>query len=190
MHHPLATHPPQPFTRVIRPSLADVFEAYVGGLYRDQGLPAVQAWLRPLFRPYIDGAYRNIRDQHRLPPRDESGYTGPLSPAAALISPGPNPNAGSGGMGGGAGGENGRPFGTQSLSPPPSPPLPQVGDPPVGHLGLFNQRLQQRGMGIEWTFRGVFHFLTLAKAITKPFVFCVDYRLEGRGDEGHADVDR
>ncbi|KAF6761927.1 ribonuclease III domain-containing protein [Ephemerocybe angulata] len=47
---------------------ADVFEAFIGGLFRDQGLPAVQAWLKPLFEPFAREAYHLVRKQHSLPP--------------------------------------------------------------------------------------------------------------------------
>lgn len=141
----------------ITSSLADVFEAYVGGLYRDQGLGVVSAWLRPLFRPYIDEAYAYIRDQHRLPPRDEVQNGQPLSPSAALIAPGPTHIRNDSGSSAGSMGMAGAAAGSLS-SPPPSPPLAQSVNvnAPVGHLGLFNQRLQQAGNGIEWRFKGPF----------------------------------
>lgn len=45
---------------------ADVFESYIGGLYVDQGLDAVKAWLNQLFRPYSKLAYSLVRAQHGL----------------------------------------------------------------------------------------------------------------------------
>lgn len=50
---------------------ADVFEAYVGGLFKDRGLEVVKAWLHPLFRPYIVEAYRVVRIEHGLSPDPE-----------------------------------------------------------------------------------------------------------------------
>ncbi|KAL1705590.1 hypothetical protein EV121DRAFT_203261 [Schizophyllum commune] len=36
---------------------ADLFEAYVGGLYYDQGLDSVREWLRPIFKAEIERAF-------------------------------------------------------------------------------------------------------------------------------------
>ncbi|KAI4522666.1 hypothetical protein K525DRAFT_198275 [Schizophyllum commune Loenen D] len=36
---------------------ADLFEAYVGGLYYDQGLDSVREWLRPIFKTEIERAF-------------------------------------------------------------------------------------------------------------------------------------
>lgn len=45
---------------------ADLFESYVGGLYIDQGLKTVEAWLVPLFQPYITRAYDAVRQHHTI----------------------------------------------------------------------------------------------------------------------------
>ncbi|KAI9431500.1 ribonuclease III domain-containing protein [Lactarius indigo] len=47
---------------------AEVFKAYVGGLYREQGMGPVNDWLRSLFQLYVLDAYENIRREHLLPP--------------------------------------------------------------------------------------------------------------------------
>ncbi|KAI9447224.1 ribonuclease III domain-containing protein [Lactarius psammicola] len=47
---------------------AEVFKAYVGGLYREQGMGPVNEWLRSLFHLYVQDAYENIRREHLLPP--------------------------------------------------------------------------------------------------------------------------
>ncbi|KAI0320662.1 ribonuclease III domain-containing protein [Amylostereum chailletii] len=98
---------------------ADVFESYIGGLYKDQGLFAVQVWLRALFRPYIDEAYRIVRYQHGLGPTDHNYSQIGMQPAP---------------------------------TPPPSPPSHALSMSIGGHLGLFNQRLQQENRTVEWTF--------------------------------------
>ncbi|KAI0268136.1 hypothetical protein BC834DRAFT_968356 [Gloeopeniophorella convolvens] len=100
---------------------ADVFEAYVGGLYKDQGLGAVKTWLDKLFTPYVREAYRVVRGQHGLP---AIGAGSELQAATASAPP---------------------------TTPPPSPP-PVPFPVTFGHLGLFNQRLQQQGKAIEWVF--------------------------------------
>ncbi|KAJ2923319.1 hypothetical protein H1R20_g13776, partial [Candolleomyces eurysporus] len=65
----LRLHPAQALTlRASTNVQADVFEAFVGGLFRDQGLGVVQAWLRPLFEPFAREAYHIVRKQHNLPP--------------------------------------------------------------------------------------------------------------------------
>ncbi|KAJ7068789.1 hypothetical protein C8F01DRAFT_1247277 [Mycena amicta] len=61
---------------------ADLFEAFVGGLYTDQGMNIVQPWLHALFRPYARNAYNTIRAQHGQPPleaspSDSSGFGEP-----------------------------------------------------------------------------------------------------------------
>jgi len=47
---------------------AEVFKAYVGGLYREQGLDVVTRWLRPVFQVDIREAYESVRREHLLPP--------------------------------------------------------------------------------------------------------------------------
>ncbi|KIM63657.1 hypothetical protein SCLCIDRAFT_735641 [Scleroderma citrinum Foug A] len=73
----LRLHPAQVVT--LRTSLnvqADVFESYVGGLYLDQGLAAVETWLRALFTAYIKEAYLLVRTQYGLPPPPQVGNVG------------------------------------------------------------------------------------------------------------------
>jgi len=43
-------------------------QAYVGGLYREQGLDVVRRWLRMLLLLDIKEAYENVRREHLLPP--------------------------------------------------------------------------------------------------------------------------
>ncbi|KAL1738554.1 ribonuclease III domain-containing protein, partial [Schizophyllum fasciatum] len=45
---------------------ADLFESYVGGLYLHRGLAVVEAWLKPLFLPYITRAYELVRQHHTV----------------------------------------------------------------------------------------------------------------------------
>ncbi|KAN0118357.1 Ribonuclease III domain containing protein [Russula decolorans] len=49
----------------------DIFKAYVGGVYRDQGAEAASNWLISLLRPYVEVAYRSMREVHLLPPETE-----------------------------------------------------------------------------------------------------------------------
>lgn len=71
-------------------------QAYVGGLYLDAGLDAVQVWLHELFRPYIVEAYRIMRVQHGLSPdppactprRDSAPPTSPAGPSRNVPSVG------------------------------------------------------------------------------------------------------
>ncbi|KAH9979714.1 ribonuclease III domain-containing protein [Russula compacta] len=44
----------------------NVFKAYVGGLYRDQGLKVVTEWLTSLFQSRVEAAYQNVRKEHLL----------------------------------------------------------------------------------------------------------------------------
>jgi len=104
---------------------ADVFESYVGGLYKDQGLGSVKIWLDKLFTPYVREAYRIVREQHGLSP---VGSNNELDAAIA-------------GVGGHA-----------PPTPPPENRRAFSNSATVGHLGLFNQRLQQHSKPIEWVF--------------------------------------
>ncbi|KAG6850920.1 hypothetical protein H0H93_006746 [Arthromyces matolae] len=83
----LRLHPAQAIT--LRASVhvqADVLESYIGGLFYEQGLDAVQRWLDPLFKPYVKAAYTIVRLQHGLalpppcpPPTSSSAKTASTS---------------------------------------------------------------------------------------------------------------
>jgi len=47
---------------------AEVFKAYVGGLYRDKGLDVVRKWLRSLLLLDVKEAYEIVRGEYLLPP--------------------------------------------------------------------------------------------------------------------------
>jgi len=106
---------------------ADIFEAYVGGLYLDQGLDAVKAWLRPLLQPYLLESYQVVRAEYGLPPLQEQQKLIPF----ANISPNTAINLSRGGW---------------SSNPPPK------FSTTIGHLALFNQHLQQESKPIEWVY--------------------------------------
>ncbi|KAF9266277.1 ribonuclease III [Marasmius fiardii PR-910] len=120
---------------------ADVFEAFVGGLYLDQGMDGVKPWLKSLLRPYAIAAYDFIRTQHGLPPHAQSrAQPEPLSISESSSS-------------------------SDSSSPsPPSSPGPELGDldsrhsgyvhPEVqpGYLALFNQIVAKKSLPLEWIF--------------------------------------
>jgi ribonuclease-3 len=97
-------------------------QSYVGGLYKDQGLVAVKVWLDQLFTPYVREAYRIVREQHGLLPL---GANNELHAAIAAHAP---------------------------PTPPPESRRPLANAATLGHLGLFNQRLQQQNKSIEWVF--------------------------------------
>lgn len=42
-------------------------QAYVGGLFREQGMDVVRRWLYPLFQPLVDAAYQAERRDYLLP---------------------------------------------------------------------------------------------------------------------------
>lgn len=124
----LRLHPAQSITlRASTNIQADVFESFVGGLYLDQGLEAVKAWLNPLFRPFVTAAYRIVRQQHGLPPLA-------TPPPSASASPSPS----------------------SSSSPSPSPIHPDPSTTSIGatigHLALFNQQLQKNNRQVEWVY--------------------------------------
>ncbi|KAH9012557.1 ribonuclease III domain-containing protein [Lactarius hengduanensis] len=57
----------------------DVFKAYVGGIFREQGMHVVKQWLDPLFGPLLDVAYRDERRDHLV--------VGPAAPATIPRTP-------------------------------------------------------------------------------------------------------
>ncbi|KAF8505883.1 ribonuclease III, partial [Russula emetica] len=105
---------------------ADVFESYVGGLYKDQGLGGVKIWLDKLFTPYVREAYRIVREQHGLSPVGSNNELDAAIAGAGHGPPTPPPES-----------QSRRAFNNSAT---------------VGHLGLFNQRLQQHNKPIEWVF--------------------------------------
>jgi len=52
--------------------LFKLLQAYVGGLYRDQGAEVVSKWLMSLLRPHVKLAYQSVREAHLLPPETEA----------------------------------------------------------------------------------------------------------------------
>ncbi|KAF8958470.1 ribonuclease III domain-containing protein [Flammula alnicola] len=129
----LRLHPAQAITlRASTNIQADVFEAFIGGLYLDQGLEAVRKWINILFPPYAMAAYDIARQQHGLPP---------MPPSVQLVRPfnnlNPKVNMGQGG------------------SPGPHPePSELMNMPTIGHLALFNQHLQKTNRQVEWIYSG------------------------------------
>ncbi|KAJ8517969.1 hypothetical protein ONZ45_g4915 [Pleurotus djamor] len=126
---------------------ADVFESYVGGLYLDQGLEAVKAWLDPLLLPYTEEAYKIVRTHYGLSPQTGSRPR-PRRPIHHYTSSSASSS-------------------TEIDSPDrsPSPPYPRGGGMDVdvyedtahstmaiGHLALFNQQLQKSDLDVEWVY--------------------------------------
>ncbi|KAI6024455.1 ribonuclease III domain-containing protein [Pisolithus marmoratus] len=124
LHHRLRLHAAQEVT--LRASLniqADVFESYVGGLYCDQGLPAVETWLKALFIPYVKEAYCHVRAQHGLPPVPLPGNTLTICKDSGgkvdgVTSQGTDEGSGS----------------------------------TRGHLALFNQLMNKKQLDVEWVY--------------------------------------
>ncbi|TFK55402.1 ribonuclease III [Heliocybe sulcata] len=111
---------------------ADLFEAYVGGLYIDQGMDAVKAWLNPLLRPYVQEAYDVVKEEHstippeELPSTPESEDQNSNSQTELVSSDNPS---------------EARPPRTRVISPPT-----------VGHLSLFNQHINRQDKVVEWVY--------------------------------------
>ncbi|KAJ6615642.1 ribonuclease III domain-containing protein [Mycena sp. CBHHK59/15] len=88
----LRLHPAQAVTLCASTNVqADVFESFIGGLYTDQGLHAVQPWLRALFVPYAAAAYAVVRAEHGLPPASLNTDTGNGDRDTGLATPAPSP---------------------------------------------------------------------------------------------------
>ena len=66
-----------------------LIQAYVGGLFREQGLDVVKKWLDPLFRPLIDHGYEAERRDHRVPGASAPETTSSTPPQSAAPSPSP-----------------------------------------------------------------------------------------------------
>jgi len=59
---------------------ADLFEAYVGGLFVEQGMDPVREWLFEVLRPYAEQAYETIRQEYIITSSGGSGAHPPLTP--------------------------------------------------------------------------------------------------------------
>ncbi|EPQ58949.1 ribonuclease III [Gloeophyllum trabeum ATCC 11539] len=123
---------------------ADLFEAYVGGLYIDQGLDAVKAWLYPLFRPYIHEAYRIVKEQHTATGRFTEPEPEPEPEQQAAEQEPENSEDHDGDT---------PPVNTprDASSTTPTPEL-GIASPTVGHLSLFNQHVSRQGKVVEWVY--------------------------------------
>lgn len=103
-------------------NVADIFEAYIGGLYVDQGLDVVKTWLNQLFRPYSKLAYSLVRAQHGLSSSTPPPQTGEQDGTANV----------------------------QALDDLARMTL--SGSTTIGHLSLFNQHIQKADKAVEWVY--------------------------------------
>lgn len=116
---------------LILPSLDVIpLQAFVGGLYKDQGGIVVRDWLVRLLRSYAADAYAMVRRQHGLPspvplPTPTSSPT-PSSPSSALSVD----------------------LSTLPGDAPPTPVTPSSASP----LAVFNQHISQLNQHVEWTY--------------------------------------
>jgi ribonuclease III len=76
---------------------ADLFEAYIAGMYLDKGLEVTQEYLSQLLEPYALAAYRTVRYQHGLHDdtdtvndRHDDAFTAPGGSHSGAHSPGDN----------------------------------------------------------------------------------------------------
>jgi ribonuclease-3 len=137
-------------------SLTSDCQSYVGGLYKDQGLEVVRAWLSELLLPHIRSAYATVRAEHGLPPSP----TPPLSPVIenevtdavhALESPSFGPAPDTGGSHDAVAFTPSLELNTMNSLPiGPLPPPSHTITTTIGHLALFNQRLQHNS--VEWIY--------------------------------------
>ncbi|KAH8994253.1 ribonuclease III domain-containing protein [Lactarius akahatsu] len=77
LHESLRTQTPS--LKASQSVQVDVFKAYVGGIFREQGMDVVKQWLDPLFGPRLDVAYRDERRDHLV--------VGPAAPATTPRTP-------------------------------------------------------------------------------------------------------
>ncbi|KAL0950144.1 hypothetical protein HGRIS_010140 [Hohenbuehelia grisea] len=141
-------------TAAHRLGTADVFESFVGGLYRDQGLEAVKAWLHPLLIPYLSEAYTIVRRQHGLP---ATPSLAPPAPWRSLSSQSSSSQSSTNGPPDTPPGSVGPESAAVSVSPSPvsfsaAEDGADAGSAPIGHLALFNQHIQKTNREIEWVY--------------------------------------
>jgi len=101
---------------------ADLFEAYVGGLYLDQGITLAKWWLKGVFMPLIFTAYEEVREEHGLTRKAEQ-----MAPSDLDDMKPAKP--------------------TNDILPPPT-----IQTSKVGHLSLLNQHCQQKNLNLEWKY--------------------------------------
>lgn len=139
---------------------ADVFEAYVGGLYLTQGLEATKSWLSTLFRPFIVNAYNAVRAEYYpsiitttapTPVDTSSPLSKELSEAVPSIQDisdameGMNINASNSRTAVDSTATNSITSITTTV--PPQSPSNQI---PTGHLMLFNEYAVKNKLTITW----------------------------------------
>ncbi|OCB87517.1 phosphoadenylyl-sulfate reductase [Sanghuangporus baumii] len=142
--------------------------AYVGGLYKDQGLEIVRNWLTALFLPYVKEAYRVCRNQHGLPSPPPS----PFLPHAKY-----DPSSG---------------VGSDAALPDyeSTETSAAIQSMNGGHLQLFNQFVQQKHMRLEWSFEEVKDVGTRVTPIWAVHTIVNDQRISvGRGNTKKAAQD-
>jgi len=126
---------------------ADVFEAYVGGVYLDRGIEVARSWIYALFEPYIRDAYRIVREQHGLPPPSEPALPSPISPDITYSGVwDPTPPAAP------YASRNSSTSGTSDEDTPPLGRASTANNQATGHLALLNQRIQQLHKSVEWSY--------------------------------------
>ena len=168
--------PLKPLHTLEKPNLS---QAFVGGLYLDQGDGTVRSWLNKLFRPYAISAYQIVRRQHGLPPlphahianslNDTGTTTKDLTSLISRLNLDVSPEA--------LVNEhvNGHPtyagsFGRNS----------NVTEPTIGHLPLFNQLLAKANKCVEW----VYDDMNVGKALKGDHPGSSAYRDMGLPAEG------
>ncbi|KIY52284.1 ribonuclease III, partial [Fistulina hepatica ATCC 64428] len=102
---------------------ADLFEAFIGGLYTEQGLDIVRTWLSDLLRPYVQASYQRVRESHGL-----SRNVAPLPPPQMSSTSSDDSHIPGKGL---------HDATTSSTT---------------GYLSLFNQIVSRRGTNVEWKF--------------------------------------
>jgi ribonuclease-3 len=115
---------------------ADTFEAYVGGLFVDQGLEVVKEWIFGVLKPYAEEAYSRVRAEHGM---------GEVNGNGTPVKVKSEPDSKSG--------INGNSIG--SLSPPTTSATASIPLSPAidsGHLSYINQYFSQQGKYVDWRF--------------------------------------
>jgi len=65
----------------------NVFKAYVGGIYKDQGFEVVSKWLSSLIQCQVEAAYQTVRKEYLLPPTTTAAAPQTGGPTTRYPSP-------------------------------------------------------------------------------------------------------
>jgi ribonuclease III len=128
-------------------------QAYIGGLYEDQGLEVVNVWLNALLTPFVEEMYVLIRKEWGQDSRQAGGNsahnTQPSTTDACLVA---------------------------SEVPTDDPAEVRV----QGHLGLLNQWLHKNRKSVEWVWTSPYNRATAQNEDDVTFGWFARIKVDGQ----------